>query len=65
MEKKEHKMMLNIPMELWQRLELARVLTLSETGATTLQKKEFICDMIIAGLDAKGKENSYRKGYLC
>lgn len=55
MEKKEHKMMLNIPMELWQRLELARVLTLSETGATTLQKKEFICDMIMAGLDAKGK----------
>ena len=54
-EKKEHKMMLNIPMELWQRIELARVLTLSESGATTLQKKQFVCDMIVAGLESNGK----------
>ena len=54
-EKTEHKIMLSIPVELWQRIELARTLTMAEARRTTLQKKDFLLDMIMQGLEKNGK----------
>jgi len=53
MERKDsHKILLKLPIELWQRIELARVQQMGLQHTNNIQKKDFMLDIIDKGLSS-------------